>query len=90
MTTKLKDNTATESEVSAYLVDRIIVGNPAAEQEMVSRYQRGLRAVLFQKTSDHFIIDDVIQDTWIVVLRRVRNDELRDPCRLAAFIIPNW
>lgn len=88
MTTQLKINgNATEAEVSAYLVKRIITGDRVAEAEMVSRYQRGLKAVLFQKTNDSFVLEDVIQDTWLVVLKRVRNNELRDSSKLAGFII---
>ncbi len=88
MISRVKDNKkTTESEISTHIVERIIAGNRNAEEEMVYRYQRGLRAALFQKSKDRFILDDVIQDTWIVVLKRVRNGELRDPSRLAAFII---
>ncbi len=76
-----------ESQVATNLVEQIQLGNKAAEQELVRRYQKGLEVVLFQRTSDRFMLEDVIQDTWVIVITKVRNEELRDPSRLAAFII---
>ena len=75
-----------ESDIAEDLVKRIIAGSADAEEQMVTRYQKGLEVALFQKTKDKMIVEDVIQDTWIVVLNKVRNEELRDPKRLAAFI----
>lgn len=77
----------TEAMVAATLVAKILSGDKAAENDMVLRYQRGIKAVLFQRSKDRYVLDDVIQETWIVVLQKVRKGELRDPSKLSAFII---
>ena len=75
-----------EYEVSKALVARIESGDVLAESEMVARYQRGLHLML-QKKSDLHIAEEVSQETWRVVIERLRNKELRDAEKLAAFII---
>ena len=76
-----------EASVSESLVERIISGDASAETEMVSRYQRGLGVMLFNRSRDRYLAEDVAQETWILVLKKLRNDELRDRRKLAAFII---
>jgi len=77
----------TEREIAIELVSKIKQRDSKAEQDMIQRYERGLKAVLFQKSKDHSIVDDVMQDTWIIVLDKVRNGEVREPGKLAAFIV---
>jgi len=77
----------TEAEVSAGLVDRILNGDRAAETEMVKRYERGLGVMLYNRSHDAALASDVAQETWLLVLQKVRNNQLRDKKKLAAFII---
>lgn len=80
-------NSLSEAGISKALVERIVAGDKTAESEMITRYQRGVEVVLFQKSQDRFIIDDVLQDTWLVVITKVRNGDLRDSSKLSSFIV---
>lgn len=79
--------TPSEAEVSRDLVARIISGDQRAEHEMVERYQRGLSVMLFNRSRDRDLANDIAQDTWLLVLQKIRGNDLRDPSKLAAFII---
>lgn len=76
-----------EAEESARIVERILAGDHQAEQEMVIRYQKGLNAMLYNRCSDKAISNDVAQETWLLVIQKIRNSELKDNKRLAGFII---
>ena len=80
-------NNLTESEVSTSIVERILAGDPQAEQEMILRYQRGLNAMLYNRCKDKALAEDVTQDTWLLVIQKVRGAELKNKQRLASFII---
>lgn len=76
-----------EADASRDLVARIIDGDMHAETEMIQRYQRGLSLALLRLTTDRDVVEDAIQETWLVVLNNVRAEQLRDTSKLAAFII---
>ena len=76
-----------ESKVAQDLVARILQGDSQAEERMIQRYQRGLFAMLFNRCRDKALAEDVAQDTWILVLQKVRDNNLRDSRKLAAFIV---
>lgn len=76
-----------EASVSESLVERILSGDSSAEAEMVKRYQKGLGVMLFNRSRDRYLAEDVAQETWVLVLNKLRSDKLRDRRRLAAFII---
>jgi len=76
----------TEASIAKQLVERIIAGDSSAETEMVERYHRGLVAMLYNRSKDRNLAEGVAQDTWILVLQKVRNQELRDTSKLASFI----
>lgn len=67
-------------------VQRIGVGDRAAESELVAHYLRGVRLILLQRTGSPDLANDLAQDTFVVVLRRLRAGELHKPESLAAFI----
>lgn len=71
---------------SSALVARIVAGDQAAEEELVHRYSRGVAAVLRQATGDRCISEDLSQDTFALVIEKLRRGELRDPERLPGFI----
>jgi len=68
----------TEAEVSENLVGRIIEGDQQAEQDMVLRYQRGLGVMLYNRARDHALASDIAQDTWLLVIEKVRSRQLRN------------
>ena len=76
-----------EAEVARTLVARILNGESAAEQEMVERYNRGLIFMLNHRSRDRALAEDLAQETWRIVIEKVRGGDLKDPSKLAAFIV---
>lgn len=72
---------------STSLVERIQQGDSQAEREMVDRYSKGLNAMLFSRCHDRALSEDVAQDTWILVIKKVRQQELHDSARLTGFVM---
>ena len=68
------------------LAERIGQGQREAEAELVRRYSRPLMTMLRQRTGDEQRAEDVHQDTFCIVLERLRTRGIDDPSRLAAFI----
>lgn len=79
------DETA-EDAASRLLVQRIVGGDTAAETELVQRYSRGIHYLLRHLTRDATLSEDLHQETFRVVLEKVRAGEIRQPERLTAFI----
>jgi RNA polymerase sigma-70 factor (ECF subfamily) len=68
------------------LAARILAGDALAEGELVRKYQRGVLVILNRATGDPELARDLCQDTFVIVLNRLRARPLEDPSRLAAFI----
>lgn len=68
------------------LVRRIIAGDSAAEEEVVRRYQQGVAIIIDQIVRSRSVTEDVSQDTFKIVLAKVRRGDLREPERLSAFV----
>ena len=81
-----KSATADEPEVAADLVHRIRQGEKLAEHDFIQRYSKGLFSFLRRKTSDDDLADDLHQDTFCIVLERLRTSGLENPAQLAGFI----
>lgn len=79
--------TESESDIAATIVKGILAGDTAAELQMIERYKRGLRFVLRRKCHDPDLAEDISQETWRIVIERIRNNELRDAKKLSAFIL---
>jgi RNA polymerase sigma-70 factor, ECF subfamily len=77
---------ANELAVAVDIAKRIGDGDSRAEDELVSRYGRAVLQTLKCSTQDPDLARDLCQDTFVVVLRRLRSAPLDDPTRLAAFI----
>ncbi len=52
----------------------------------MERYSRGVKFLLLELTRDPARADDLHQETFRLVLEKVRGDELREPAKLAPFI----
>jgi RNA polymerase sigma-70 factor (ECF subfamily) len=76
-----------ETEVAAELAQRIHSGDRTAEEELVRRYSRGLLFHLRRTAGDPDLADDLHQETFRVVLERLRGEGIGDPGRLAGFIL---
>lgn len=70
----------------AALVARIRAGEVAAETELVRRYTRAVIAVAQHRLRHEENARDVAQETFIVVLERLRGAGIEDPARLAGFV----
>jgi len=75
-----------EPKVSADLVRRIIDGDRTASDEMVIRYGRWLVTLLANRCHDRYLADDVAQETWVIILTKVPQGDLRDHAKLRSFI----
>lgn len=80
-------NSQKESEIAKNLVSRILAGDKIAESKMVRRYDRGLRFMLRRRANGSAIADDIAQETWRIVIEKVRQGELIKPSKLSAFIV---
>jgi RNA polymerase sigma-70 factor (ECF subfamily) len=70
----------------ADLVRRIAAGEKDAEDELVERYAHGVRLVIRQSAPDTYA-DDIYQETFCLVLQKIRRGEVREPERLSGFIV---
>jgi RNA polymerase sigma-70 factor (ECF subfamily) len=68
------------------LVRRIVSGDPAAEAELVERFSRALSFLLRRLTRDEAAAEDLYQETFRLVIEKVRRGELREPERLPGFV----
>ncbi len=68
------------------LVRRIVSREPAAEAELVQRFSRALLFLLRRLTRDEAAAEDLYQETFRLVIEKVRNGELREPERLPGFV----
>lgn len=77
------------AQKSKAVVKRILAGDKTAEEDMINMYQQGLHTVLRGKIykGNESVLDDVIQETWRVVIEKVRANELEEHEKLAQFIV---
>jgi RNA polymerase sigma-70 factor (ECF subfamily) len=67
-------------------VSRIMAGDRQAEAELIDSYGRGVRIIIRRAGGDATIIDDLSQETFRIVLEKIRRGEIREPERLSGFI----
>jgi RNA polymerase sigma-70 factor (ECF subfamily) len=77
---------AEEEAIAADLVRRIVAGETAAEGELVARYRRGLLYLLSRLGALPELADDLAQETFRIVIERLRHGGLADPAGLAPFL----
>lgn len=75
-----------EASIARQIVADIQNGHAQAETQLVLRYSRGLTFLLRRLTSNGDIAEDLKQDVLQLVLTKVRNGEIRDSSKLAAYI----
>ena len=65
---------------------RIREGDRSAEAELVRQFEPGLRVILRRRTGgDRGLLQDLVQETLLIVLQRLRGAGIDDPHKLAAF-----
>lgn len=78
---------ATEPAAPEALVDRIRKGDTDAETQLVSQYSRPIMSMLAVRAGgDVQRAEDLHQETFLVVLKRLRESGIDEPRKLAAFI----
>jgi RNA polymerase sigma-70 factor, ECF subfamily len=65
---------------------RILAGHPDAEAELVHRYQGGINIIIGRVVRNDAVIEDLSQETFRIVLEKIRAGEVREPERLSGFI----
>jgi RNA polymerase sigma-70 factor, ECF subfamily len=75
-----------DSEAMAELVRRIIAEDPAAENELVQRFSRAVSFLLRRLARDEALVEDLYQETFRLVIEKVRGGELREAERLPGFV----
>ena len=61
-------------------------GSHAAETELIRKYERGLCFMIRHHTHDDELVKDVVQETFVVVLQRLRTTGIDTPAKLSPFL----
>lgn len=65
---------------------RIREGDVSAESELIRRFEPGLRVLLRRRTGgDQGLLQDLVQETLLILIQRLRGTGIDDPQKLAAF-----
>ena len=65
---------------------RIREGDVSAESELMRQFESGLRVLLRRRTGgDLGLLQDLVQETLLVVIQRLRGEGIDEPAKLAAF-----
>lgn len=67
-------------------VERVGAGEKLAEGELIHFYGPGVLLMLEQRVQDQQLAVDLYQDTFIVVIERLRREPLNEPDKLGGFI----
>ncbi len=73
-------------EAAGVLAQRILNGDRSAEDELVNTYRRGAFVIAVARTRDREAARDLTQEILIAILKALREGQLRDSAKLAAFI----
>jgi RNA polymerase sigma factor (sigma-70 family) len=82
-----EEQPASAAAVGAELARRVLAGDVAAEDQLVRHYQRGVLMILRRAMRDDELARDLCQDTFVIVLKRLRAAPLDDPTRVGGFIM---
>jgi len=65
---------------------RIREGDASAESELIRQFEPGLRVLLRRRTGgDQGLLEDLVQETLVILLQRLRGEGIDDPAKMAAF-----
>lgn len=78
--------TSLTADEQAQLAERIRVGDPAAEDTFVRTFGERIRLMILVRIRDAEAARELTQDAMLAAWRAVREERLRDPARLAAFV----
>ncbi len=78
--------TSSSPAPTSTLVARIQGGDRQAENSFVAEYSKGLLLLLRRLSNDLALAEDLHQETFRIVLEKIRAGELRDPEKLGAYL----
>jgi RNA polymerase sigma factor (sigma-70 family) len=73
-------------EQQSTLAERIRTGEASAEEELVHLFRDRIAVLVRARTGDHGVSQDLTQEVMLAVVVALRNGQLREPDRLAAFV----
>lgn len=68
------------------LVTRIIEGDAHAEEELVDQFENAVLHIIRRIARNSSLVEDFSQDTFLTVIRKIRNGDLQQPESLGSFI----
>jgi RNA polymerase sigma-70 factor, ECF subfamily len=68
------------------IVSRIRAGNRQTEAELVERYSRGVMIIIRREVRDTTAAEDIYQETFRIILEKIRHGDVREPERLSGFV----
>lgn len=68
------------------LVDRISAGDVTAETELWNRFKDGVFQIVLRRVRNHHLAEDLTQETYLIVIGRIKKGEVREPEKLGAFV----
>lgn len=75
-----------DGQYEADLVSRVRAGDKQAEEEIFRRYNRAVTIIINQTWKNCPVTADLCQETFRIVLLRVREGAIREPEKLPAYI----
>ncbi len=75
-----------DHRVSRSLVKAIANGDIKAEEQFIERYREGVLIMLLGMTKDRARAEDLTHEALIVVLKRMRSNEIKEPHKLSCFL----
>ena len=75
-----------EGTSPADLVARIRRGDKEAESALVQRYSRGVTVIIKQKIQNVPDVEELVQQTFMIAIEKIRHGDLREPERLSGYI----
>jgi RNA polymerase sigma-70 factor, ECF subfamily len=74
------------TDAGADLVSRIRAGDQQAETELVERYSDGVKIIIRRETGSASVADDLYQETFRIVIEKIRRGDVREPEKLSGFV----
>jgi len=69
------------------LVTRIIEGDAGAEAELISLFEDAVIHIIRRIAKNSSMVEDFSQDTFLTVIRKIRNGDVQQPESLGSFIV---
>ena len=69
------------------MIDRILAGDPSAEEQLIARFQPRVRMYVSVRTSHPDYAEEVTQETMLAAVLALREGKVREPQALSAFIL---